>query len=87
MASLATAQAKWDRKMANAGSKWAANAQGKGNAMCQGVSEFIGQPAPGCNASGYDSGVQAVGATGFQSAVQGKGTKWANAYVNRMTGR
>ena len=55
--------------------------------MCQGVSEFIGQPAPGCNAAGYDSGVQAVGATGFQSAVQGKGTKWANAYINRMTGR
>lgn len=73
--------------MANAGAKWAADTQGKGNAMCQGVSEFIGQPAPGCNASGYDAGVQAVGSAGFQSAVQGKGSKWARRYVERMSGR
>ncbi len=87
MANINTAEQKWERKMQTAGSKWANAASGKGNAMCQGVSEFIGQPAAGCNAAGYDAGVQAVGAAGFQQAVAGKGSKWARRYVERMTGR
>ena len=87
MATLATAQEKYDRRMAQAGGIWATRTQGKGGQMCAGVSRFIGSPASGCNASGYDQGVQAVGAAGFQQAVQGKGTKWAQNYVARMTGR
>ena len=84
---LAYAEQKWTRKTANAGTKWSQETQGKGSVMCQGVSEFIGQPAPGCNAAGYDAGVAAVGPAGFQSAIQGKGPKWARNYVAAMTGR
>lgn len=87
MATLNSATEKWARKMANAGGKWAAATTGEGGRMCAGVANFIGQPAPGCNAAGYDAGVQAVGAAGFQSAVQGKQNKWADNYVRAMTGR
>lgn len=87
MATIATATAKYARKMASAGQKWAADTAGAGGRMCQGVSEFIGQPAGNCNAAGYDAGVQAVGAAGFQQAVQGKENKWANNYIRAMTGR
>lgn len=77
MATLASAEQKWTRKTADAGPKWAAAVAGKGAAYCQGMQRFLGGPVPGCPAAAYDAGVQAVGAAGFQQAIQGKGSKWA----------
>lgn len=77
MPTLASAEQKWTRKTADAGAKWFADTQGKGAAYCAGMARFLGSPVPGCPAAAYDAGVAAVGAQGFQQAVQGKGGKWA----------
>ena len=77
MATLASAEQKWTRKTQDAGSRWASATMGKGAAYCAGMQRFLGGPVPGCPAGAYDQGVAAVGASGFQQAVQGKGNKWA----------
>lgn len=83
MANLRTAEQKWDRKMADAGAKWFDDTAGKGQQYCEGLAEFFGQPIPGCQqkAQAFNAGVQAVGAQGFQQAVQGKGAKWARRFL------
>lgn len=86
MANLASAEQKWTRKTQDAGSKWAAATQGKGAAYCEGMARFLGSPVPGCPAAAFDAGVAAVGANGFQQAVQGKGNKWASRMRESMSG-
>lgn len=79
MATLRSAEEKWNRKMQNAGQKWFNDTVGKGSEYCEGMAQFFQQPIPGCpaKAQAFDNGVQAIGAQGFQAAVQGKGAKWA----------
>lgn len=85
MATLQSAMQKWDRKMANAGQNWQAGvANAEGN-YCAGVSEFMGSQAARALCDKWQANVNAVGPQGFQQAVAGKGTKWAERYVRKMT--
>jgi hypothetical protein len=81
MSNLGMAQAKWERKMANIGGKWANATHNKGSDYCAGLSEFIGAPVSGSICEAYNQGVNAVSATAYQSSVAGKGAKWAQNYV------
>ena len=79
MATIETAKAKWERKMSNAGGKWKANVTGA--PYCEGFSKFLGHtPSQACAA--WSAGVDATSASAFQSAVAGKGEKWAAAMRN-----
>jgi hypothetical protein len=76
MATLASAQAKWERKTANAGTKWQQATQGKGAAYAAGLTRF-GAPPSGSVVSAYEQGVSAVSAADFQASIAGKGSKYA----------
>jgi len=83
MATIETARAKWERKTARAGDKWAAGVRGKQAAYCRGLAEKMGVSYEGCMADegrSWSEGVEAVGAAGFQAAIAGKGAKWAEKF-------
>lgn len=72
------AQAKWERKTANAGGRWKTATEGAGSRYCEGFQAFLGHPAPqACSA--FTAGVSAVSASDFQGAISGKGAKYAAA--------
>lgn len=78
MATIAEAQAKWERKMATAGEAWKRGVTGRGDAYCRGVAQFLGVGT--CNPLArqkWEQGVAALDASAFQRAVAGKGSKWA----------
>jgi hypothetical protein len=74
MATIQSAQAKWERKMENAGPKWKAGVSGKSDAYARGMAAF-GAPVGPLHRSAWESGVASV--TDFSSFVRGKGAKWA----------
>jgi hypothetical protein len=78
MATLATAQAKWERKTAAAGDKWKRRTTGREADYCKGFSDFVGHPLTEVCAN-YAAGVNAVSAADYNTAVAGKGAKWAQA--------
>ncbi|MHB1670135.1 hypothetical protein [Thiomonas sp.] len=72
--SLQAAEAKWTRKTANAGTKWQEGVS-SGNTPCAGLRSEYG--ISNCNIDqSWRDGVSAVGASGFQASIQGKGGKW-----------
>ena len=75
---ISYAQAKWERKTANAGARWKTAVEGAGSRYCEGLQAFLGHPAPSA-CSAYTAGVNAVTAADFQSDVSGKGAKYAAA--------
>lgn len=77
--SLATAQAKWEAKMTNAGEKWKAGLAGAEGRWAQGLSAFGTPPGP-ISSSNYSSGIARVTAADFQASVSGKGSKWAENF-------
>jgi len=87
MPTLATAKAKWERKMATAGPKWKKGVTGKGPAYGRGMAEFLGVGAIRSDRiAAWQAGVDAVSAEEFSRAVQGKGEKWARRLREAMTG-
>lgn len=72
---MAKGREKWERKTANAGSKWKANTSGKGEALRAGL-QRAGFSAGPQFMSSWESGVSAVSAADFDSAIAGKGAKW-----------
>lgn len=88
--SLQRAQAKWERKTARAGEKWKAGVSGKASEYCKGLSETLGVSYDACMAQAgrsWGEGTGAVGAAEFQSAVTGKGSKWAEGVRRGIEGR
>jgi hypothetical protein len=85
MATLQSAQAKWERKTANAGAKWKAKTTGKGGEYSAGIQRFLGVAPSATVVSSYEQGVAAVSAQDFQNAIAGKGAKWAENYRIGMT--
>ena len=76
---ISYAQGKWERKTSSAGSKWrAALDSGAASRYCEGLQAFLGHGAPQACAA-YNTGIAAVSASDFQSAVSGKGAKYAAA--------
>jgi hypothetical protein len=76
MASLASAQAKWERKTAGAGSHWESATKASAGNYCKGMSDFLGMNA-GRLCSNYNAGISAASASDYNAGVQGKGAKWA----------
>lgn len=84
------AQAKWERKTARAGEKWKAGVSGKASEYCKGLAEKLGVSYDACMAQAgrsWGEGTGAVGAGEFQSAIAGKGAKWAEKLVRGIEGR
>ena len=76
MATIEQGQAKWERKMSNAGEKWKASVSGKSAALAEGLRNAGFSPGPQFLAS-WQAGVDGTSAQDFQSNVSGKGAKWA----------
>lgn len=74
MATLASAEAKYERNTANAGQKWK-EAVSRGD-YCGGMTQFLGV-RPNRMCADWTQGVAAVSASDFQASVSGKGAKWA----------
>jgi len=72
---MATAQAKWERKTENAGQKWKSAVSA--DKYAAGMAAF-GLPVGPMTRAAYDAGVGAISAADFQEAVRGKGAKWAS---------
>jgi len=77
MATLATAKAKWARKMAVAGPRWKRNVTDKSGAYASGMATFLGIPTIATNrVEAWKAGVGAITADDFAAAVRGKEDKW-----------
>ena len=82
---IGLAQGKYARKTATMGTNWKRGVTGKGGEYCKGVADFIGVKS--CNKareSAWTSGVDAVSASDFGTAVRGKEDKWARRYREAM---
>lgn len=79
MGNIATGQAKWERKTANAGDKWKQATSGAGQRYAQGLANAGAPPGPQ-TISAWEQGVGATSASDFQSAISGKGAKWAENF-------
>ena len=87
MARIDYSAEKWNRKMANAGTKWKSRIDKAvaNNNFEKGLSEYTGQPANPVIVDNWKKGVSEVTAADFQAAVQGKGDKWKRRYLEVMT--
>jgi hypothetical protein len=75
---LEIAKKKWARKMERAGPRWKKGVTDKSSEYAKRMAEFLGIPSiSGEKVEAYRSGVGAVTAEDFASAVRGKETKWA----------
>jgi len=79
VATMASAQAKWEAKMQNAGAAWKSGLAGAEGRWAAGLSAFGTPPGP-IASSNYSSGIARVSAAEFQAAVSGKGAKWAENF-------
>jgi hypothetical protein len=81
MSSLQEAQAKWERKTANAGSKWESmKGQMKQNFASSAKYSTLGvSPGPQTVAS-YSREIDATPGSRLQNGVSGKGSKWAEGF-------
>lgn len=83
---IGQAQAKWERKTANAGENWKRGVAGSGGRYSRGIQDFLGAAPSGHVVSAWEAGTGAVSAADFQAAVGGKGSKWAENYRRAMAG-
>lgn len=79
MATIGSAQAKWERKTQDAGGKWKAGLAGAEGRWAAGLSAFGTPPGPMSSAA-YSSGIASVSASDFQQSISGKGSKWAENF-------
>jgi len=77
--SIASGQAKWEAKTANAGDKWKASLAGAESRWAQGLSEAGAPPGP-LTTQAYSSGISRVSAQDFQASISGKGSRWAENF-------
>lgn len=81
MTTLELAKGRWERSMARAGPRWKAGVTDKSGAYGSGIARFLGLPSVNpAKITAYKEGVDAVSAAAFQSAVDGKGDRWASRY-------
>lgn len=74
MATISSAQAKWERNTQGKGGKWKAAVE-HGD-YCGGMASFLGV-RPNRMCADYAAGVGAVSASAFDASIAGKGSKWA----------
>lgn len=87
--SLERARAKWERRTAGAGEKWKRGMSGAQSRYCKGLSEKLGVSYEACMANAgrsFGEGTGAISASDFQSAVSGKGSKWAEGVRRGIEG-
>jgi len=72
------AKGKWERKTAGKGGKWKERTSAAKERASSGFSAFVGHPVPEW-ASAYSAGIDGMSAEQFESAIRGKGEKWAAA--------
>lgn len=78
MPTLAEAQAKWERKTANAGAKWDAKKADMKAGFANSPKYAILGVRPGAmTINAYNQGVDAASGASLQAGVTGKGPKWA----------
>jgi len=78
MTTLSLAEKKWERKMANAGTKWKSGVSGKVDEWARGLANFLGiSDISTEKKSAWSEGINSVTAEDFSSAVRGKADKWA----------
>ena len=84
--SLDRARDKWERKTSGAGQRWRDAVEGRQSDYEQGVADFLGvSPDQITTGSTWNQEVQAVSASDYDAAVQGKGQKWAENYRRGVT--
>lgn len=86
--SIERARAKWERKTAQAGERWKAGVTGKASEYCKALAQKFGVSEGACMAAAgrrWQEGVGAVTPSEFQSAVAGKGAKWAEKFVRGLS--
>ncbi len=79
MGNIQMGQAKWERKMANAGERWKAGLAGATQRWAAGLSAAGAAPGP-MTTQAYESGISGTSAADFQQSVSGKGSKWAENF-------
>ena len=76
MATIQSAQAKYERRTSGAGEKWKRAASAGTGRYCSEFARFVGHSTPqACSAQA--AGVNATSAADYQAAVSGKASKWA----------
>lgn len=75
---LADAQAKWERKTAQAGAKYDSRVSQMPARWAAGLSAFGTPPGP-ISSAAYQAGIQGGGSR-LQAGVAGKGPKWAQNF-------
>ena len=75
---LAEAQAKWERKTAQAGAKYDSKVAIMSSRWAAGLAAFGTPPGP-LSTTAYNAGIQGGGAR-LQAGVAGKGPKWAQNF-------
>ena len=85
MATLQSAQQKWERKTAGAGGRWKQATSGAGGRYAEGLTKFLGSAPSSAVVSRYSAGVDATSASDFDAAIAGKGSKWAEATRRGLT--
>jgi hypothetical protein len=86
MATLATAKAKWARKMSRIGPVWKSRAEAGTANYCPEFAKFIGAPIKSEICSAQAEGVRAISAADFQAAVAGKEDKWERNLKAKVSG-
>lgn len=86
MAKIDLAQKKWETKTPARATAWKRAVTGKEDAYCRGLAEFMGLPCNPERVSAYREGVGIVTAEDFATAVRGKGAKWRERYIEKMSG-
>ncbi len=79
IATIQSAQSKWEAKTQDAGAKWKAGLQGAEGRWAAGLSAFGTPPGPMSSAA-YSAGIGRVSAGEFQQSISGKGPKWAENF-------
>jgi hypothetical protein len=82
MAGLEAGQRKWERKTANAGSKWKGRVSAEKTAA--GLRAIGVTPGPSYMAA-LSAGLSATSADDFQKSISGKGTKWRENFVSGVS--
>lgn len=74
---MVDAQAKWERKTANAGAKWKAMVEGKGQEYAEGLSRSLEGASVGpMTRAAWEEGIRETSAEDFQRSIAGKGRKY-----------
>lgn len=75
---------KWERK--TDGNKWKQNVEGKRGDYESGVADFLGVSSQQVTTgTSWETEVNAVSASDYENATQGKGQDWASGYTEAMT--